>query len=90
MNNWQVYLLQCADLSLYCGITNDLKARIDTHNAGRGAKYTRGRLPVTLAAKSSEMTRSQALKVELQIKKLPRPKKISTLIKQNTTEEMIP
>jgi len=90
VNNWQVYLLQCADLSLYCGITNDLKARIDTHNAGRGAKYTRGRLPVTLAAESSEMTRSQALKVELQIKKLPRPKKISTLIKQNTTEEMIP
>jgi len=90
VNNWQVYLLQCADLSLYCGITNDLKARIDTHNAGRGAKYTRGRLPVTLAAESSEMTKSQALKVELQIKKLPRPKKISTLIKQNTTEEMIP
>ncbi|MCP4722977.1 MAG: GIY-YIG nuclease family protein, partial [Desulfobacteraceae bacterium] len=52
MRDWQVYLLKCADLSLYCGITNNLKARIDTHNAGKGAKYTRGRLPVELVAKS--------------------------------------
>ncbi|RLB88598.1 MAG: GIY-YIG nuclease family protein [Deltaproteobacteria bacterium] len=88
MRGWQVYLLKCADLSLYCGITNNLKARINTHNAGRGAKYTRGRLPVTLVAASLEMTKSQALKCELYIKKLPRPKKISTLIKQDPKEEM--
>ncbi len=67
---------------MYCGITNDLKARIDTHNAGKGAKYTRGRLPVTLVAKSEEMTKSQALKCEIHIKKLPAGKKISTLISQ--------
>lgn len=90
MRDWQVYLLKCADLSLYCGITNDLKARIDTHNAGKGAKYTKGRLPVTLMAKSSEMTKSQALKCELYIKKLPRSQKISTLIKRDPKEEMIP
>ncbi len=88
MNDWQVYLLKCSDLSLYCGITNDLTARIHTHNAGKGAKYTRGRLPVTLVAESSAMTKSQALKCELHIKKLPRPKKISTLIKQDPKEEM--
>lgn len=82
MRDWQVYLLECADLSLYCGITNNLNARINTHNAGKGAKYTKGRLPVTLVANSSEMTKSQALKCELYIKKLPRPKKISTLIKE--------
>lgn len=46
---WCVYLLRCADGSLYCGITNELKARIATHNKGRGAKYTRSRLPVRLA-----------------------------------------
>jgi putative endonuclease len=90
VKDWQVYLLHCADLSLYCGITNNLKARIDTHNAGRGAKYTRGRRPVTLAAASPRMTRSQALKVELHIKKLPRPQKISTLIKQHPKKETIP
>ncbi len=83
MNNWQVYLLKCADLSLYCGITNDLMARIDTHNAGKGAKYTKGRGPVELAAKSRKMTKSQALKCEMYIKKLPARKKISTLTTQN-------
>ena len=83
MRGWQVYLLKCADLSLYCGITNDLKARIDTHNAGKGAKYTRGRLPVELVAKSKDMTKSQALKCEIHIKKLPTGKKVSTLITQN-------
>lgn len=80
MKDWQVYLLKCADLSLYCGITNNLKARVDTHNTGKGAKYTRGRLPVELVAASQAMTKSQALKCELYIKKLPRPQKISTLI----------
>ena len=89
MRDWQVYLLECADLSLYCGITNNLKARINTHNAGKGAKYTRGRLPVTLVVASSEMTKSQALKCELYIKKLPRPKKISALIKEDPKEKMI-
>ncbi|MCP3945118.1 MAG: GIY-YIG nuclease family protein [Desulfobacteraceae bacterium] len=80
VSNWQVYLLKCADLSLYCGITNDLNTRIDTHNAGRGAKYTKGRLPVELVAKSQKMTKSRALRCEIYIKKLPTPKKISTLL----------
>jgi putative endonuclease len=87
VGDWQVYLLKCADLSLYCGVTNDLKARIDTHNAGKGAKYTRARLPVELAANSRKMTKSQALRCEMYIKKLPAPKKISTLITQTRYEE---
>jgi len=83
VKTWQVYLLKCTDLSLYCGITNNLAARIHTHNAGKGAKYTKGRGPVTLVANSQEMTKSQALRCERYIKKLPAQKKISTLITQN-------
>jgi putative endonuclease len=79
---WQVYLLTCADASLYCGITNNLDARILTHNAGRGAKYTRSRLPVELAVAGPKMTKSQALKFEIQIKKLPAEKKVSTVKRQ--------
>jgi len=45
---WYVYLLECSDSSLYCGITNDLEKRIATHNSGKGAKYTKVRLPVKL------------------------------------------
>jgi len=48
--DWKVYLVKCADNSLYCGITNDLTSRIAKHNAGKGAKYTQSRLPVELMA----------------------------------------
>lgn len=72
---WCVYLLRCADGSLYCGITNELKARIATHNKGRGAKYTRSRLPVRLAYVEAVKTRSMALRREYQIKKLTRKSK---------------
>jgi predicted GIY-YIG superfamily endonuclease len=59
---WRVYLLRCVDGSLYCGITNELKARIATHNKGRGAKYTRSRLPVKLAYVVTVKTRSGAFR----------------------------
>lgn len=81
MKDWQVYLLKCADNSLYCGITKNLEARIDVHNAGKGAKYTKGRRPVELAAESRKMTKSCALKFEIAIKKLPVKKKISAVEK---------
>ena len=81
MKDWQVYLLNCADSSLYCGVTNNLDARIKTHNAGKGAKYTKGRRPVTLAAASQKMTKSHALKLEIQIKKCSAAQKIMTLKK---------
>jgi putative endonuclease len=81
MDDWQVYLLKCCDDTLYCGITNDLDARVKTHNAGKGAKYTKGRLPVEVVEISDTMTKSAALKLEISIKKLPTSRKISALVK---------
>ena len=72
---WIVYLIRCADESLYCGITNNLKNRLIAHNSGRGAKYTRSRRPVELVAASSEMTKSDALKLEYRVKQVPTAKK---------------
>lgn len=72
---WVVYLIRCSDESLYCGITNDLKNRLAAHNSGRGAKYTRSRRPVELVGASSEMTQSDALKLEYRVKQLPAAKK---------------
>jgi len=77
MNNkrWIVYLVRCSDESLYCGITNNLKNRLIAHNSGTGAKYTRSRRPVELVASSSEMTKSDALKLEYRVKQVPASKK---------------
>jgi putative endonuclease len=72
---WTVYLIRCSDESLYCGITNNLKNRLIAHNSGRGAKYTRSRRPVELVAASSEMTKSDALKLEYRVKQVPASKK---------------
>ena len=73
---WQVYLLRCADKTLYCGITNNIARRIKRHNAGKGAKYTRSRLPVTLMAVSRGLSKSDALALERYIKRQPAGKKI--------------
>jgi putative endonuclease len=78
---WVVYLIRCSDESLYCGITNNLKNRLAAHNLGRGAKYTRSRRPVELVGASSEMTKSDALKLEYQIKQVPASKKNFELTK---------
>ena len=75
--SWVCYLLRCADDTLYCGITNDLDARIQAHNAGEGAKYTRGRTPVRLVYAETCADKSSALKRELQVKQLSREQKIS-------------
>ncbi len=72
---WVVYLIRCSDESLYCGITNNLKNRLVAHNSGRGAKYTKSRRPVELVAASSEMTKSDALKLEYRVKQAPAGKK---------------
>ena len=70
--NWQVYILQCSDGSLYTGITNNLELRVKTHNSGRGAKYTKNRLPVRLVYKEYTKDKSQSLRREFEIKKLSR------------------
>ena len=76
---WFVYLLECSDeqKSLYCGITNDLEMRIKTHNSGKGAKYTKVRLPVNLYWFEEAEDRSLASKREYQIKRLSRKEKLA-------------
>jgi putative endonuclease len=73
---WYVYILRCSDNTLYTGITNDLERRIRKHNEGKGAKYTRGRGPVTLVKFFEWPTKSEALKEEHRIKKLSRQEKL--------------
>ena len=77
--NWKVYLVKCVDSSLYCGIAKDVFGRIKNHNSGKGAKYTRSRHPVELVAVSSEMSKSEALKLEHVVKKQPARDKIKAL-----------
>lgn len=72
---WYVYLLRCGDSTLYTGITDDVERRLAAHQAGKGAKYTRGRGPLTLVYTEEQPDKSAALKRELQIKKLTRPQK---------------
>jgi predicted GIY-YIG superfamily endonuclease/uncharacterized protein YegL len=76
---WQVYLLRCCDNSIYTGITNNLERRLKQHNGllSGGAKYTRGRRPVVLLKAFSCATKSQALKLEHQIKKLSKIEKLN-------------
>ncbi len=73
-----VYLLKCSDGTYYCGKTNDLKNRLRQHNGQikGGAKYTSGRTPVTLVYKEGHQTITDALKREIEIKKLTRREKI--------------
>jgi putative endonuclease len=70
MPEWYVYILQCADQTLYTGVATDIAARTATHNAGKGAKYTRGRLPAVLVYQEKAGERGPALKREHAIKKM--------------------
>ncbi len=79
MSNWFVYLLRCADDSLYCGITTDIKRRLAEHNDGIAAKYTRSRRPVAIETHVEVESKSTALKVEILVKKQPRNNKINYL-----------
>jgi len=74
--DYYVYILKCADNTLYTGITNDLGSRIVVHNSGKGSKYTRTRLPVVLEYKEICENKSTALQRELQIKKMTRNRKL--------------
>ena len=72
---WKLYILRCGDGTLYTGITTDVEARLAVHRSGKGAKYTRGRLPLELVYSEECGTRSDALKRELSVKALPREEK---------------
>jgi putative endonuclease len=75
-SGWCVYLLSCADGTLYCGCTDDLERRVKTHNDGKGAKYTRCRTPVFAVYQGICADRSAALKEEAHIKKFSRAQKL--------------
>ena len=73
------YIVKCSDNTLYTGWTNDLEKRIKTHNAGKGAKYTNSRLPVTLVYYETFQTKEEAMRREWEIKHLTRSKKLQLL-----------
>lgn len=75
------YILKCIDETLYCGWTNDLEKRLKVHNDGKGAKYTRSRLPVALVYYEEFETAKEAQKREYQIKKLSRKEKLKLIEK---------
>ena len=74
-DTWFVYIMRCADNSLYTGITKDVDRRLKQHNAGTASRYTRGRLPVSLEYQEEQPSQSVALKRELAIKALSRKAK---------------
>ena len=74
-----VYILECADKTLYTGWTNNLASRIATHNAGKGSKYVRSRLPAKLVYHESYATKQEAMRREYQIKQLSRSEKLQLI-----------
>jgi putative endonuclease len=82
-----VYLLRCADDSLYCGWTTDVQRRLDAHRSGAASRYTRSRRPVELAAVISVADRLAALREEARIKRLPRAAKLRLIA---TTQPQMP
>ena len=77
--NWTVYILRCADSTLYTGITDDLERRLSMHNAGKGAKYTRGRGPVQLCYAQMCESKGAALRREYEIKSMSREQKLKLI-----------
>lgn len=76
---WYVYIVRCADKSLYTGITTDIQRRVTEHNGEGGARYTRARVPVTLVYQEDAESRSTASKREIVIKKMNKQKKEALL-----------
>ena len=74
-HRWYVYILRCADNTLYTGITNHLVRRLKAHNAGTASKYTRVRRPVTMVYREEAETKGDALRKEYRIKSLSRQQK---------------
>lgn len=85
---YYTYMVRCSDGSLYTGYTNDLDNRIEVHNSGRGAKYTRSRRPVELAYFEEFSTKEEAMSREWHIKRLKRPQK-EKLIADSLSKERI-
>ena len=80
---YYTYIVKCSDDSLYTGYTNDLEKRIDAHNAGKGAKYTRCRLPVELVYSEEHASKEEAMSREWHIKRLTRKEKEKLITRSN-------
>jgi len=78
---WHIYILECKDGKLYTGITNNLSRRIKAYNSGNGCRYTKYRFPVKLMYSEEVPDKPSALKREIQIKRLRRPKKLALIAK---------
>ena len=79
---WYLYILRCGDGSLYTGITDDVQRRLKAHSQGKGAKYTRGRGPLELVHQESCGSHSDALKREIEVKRLTRAQKTELIEKK--------
>ena len=77
---YYTYIVECADRSLYTGYTTDVKARIRKHNSGKGAKYTRSRLPVKLVYYEEYETKHEAMSREYYIKQMSRKLKLDLIL----------
>ncbi|MGM9668841.1 MAG: GIY-YIG nuclease family protein [Faecousia sp.] len=77
MKRWELYILRCGDDTLYTGITDDFPRRFAAHSAGKGAKYTRGRGPLTVCYREACPEKGAALRREIEVKKLTRAEKLA-------------
>jgi putative endonuclease len=89
LHGWHVYIVRCADGTLYTGVARDVRRRVEEHNGagGRGAKYTRGRRPVRLAYAKKARSRSDAQRKEARLKRLPKAGK-EALVRLSSTESL--
>jgi len=78
-NGWYLYILRCGDGTLYTGITTDVQKRLEVHRSGKGAKYTRGRLPLELVYRESCGSHGDALKREIVVKRFSRQEKLELI-----------
>ena len=83
--SWYVYMLRCSDGSLYTGYTDDPERRFACHNSGKGAKYTRSRLPVTLVYREECADKPTAMKREYAIKQLKKQQKEALITEKENT-----
>jgi predicted GIY-YIG superfamily endonuclease len=82
LSNWFVYIVRCADASLYTGIAKDVMRRCRQHNAGTASKYTRSRRPIRVVYQEIHASQSSALKREAAIKAMPRQRKLALIRKR--------
>ena len=80
MENWVTYIVECSDKTFYVGTTNNIDKRVAKHNAGKGAKYTRGRTPVKIRYTCSFDSRSDACKYEYKLKQCSRKEKMDIIL----------